>query len=103
MSCPSHKKPEKRDYKCENKEFASKPKEKKRRAGRVKARRQMIKEGRAHKGDGKDIHHKDGNPENNSMGNLAVQSTKQNRNHWDDDIDLKRMRNKAAKKAMRKA
>ena len=103
MSCPSHKDPKKRDYKCENREFASKPKEKKRRAGRVKARRQMIKEGRAHKGDGKDIHHKDGNPRNNSLKNLTVQSTKQNRNHWDDDTDLKKLRKKVSKKLSRKA
>jgi len=54
-------------------------KQKKNRAGRNKIRRQMEREGRVSKGDGKDIHHVDGNPRNNSMGNTVVQSRSSNR------------------------
>ena len=68
----------KRDYKQEAKYHAS-PKQKKRRAARNAARRTAIKTGRASKGDGKDIHHLDGNPRNNSRSNLAVRSQGSNR------------------------
>lgn len=68
----------KRDYKQEAKYHAS-PKQKKRRAARNAARRAAIKTGRASKGDGKDIHHLDGNPNNNSSGNTVVRSRSSNR------------------------
>ena len=35
--------------------------------------------GRVRVGDGKDIHHKDNNPRNNSSGNVRVMSAKVNR------------------------
>jgi hypothetical protein len=38
----------------------------------------MVKAGKAHKGDGKDVGHKNGNPTDNRKGNLAVQSKKAN-------------------------
>lgn len=59
--------------------YNSKPEQKKRRAARNAARRKMIKAGKARKGDGKDIHHKDGNPKNNSSSNLSVTTKKKNR------------------------
>lgn len=68
-----------RDYKKEYREYHSKPKQKKNRAKRNAARRMMIKEGRARKGDGKEVDHKDGNPNNNSSSNLRVVSKKTNR------------------------
>ena len=68
-----------RDYKKEYREYHSKPKQKKRRAGRNKARRIMKMLGRDRKGDGKDVDHKDRNPENNSKKNLRVESKKTNR------------------------
>tara|TARA_R110000796_G_scaffold63155_5_gene145611 strand:+ start:239 stop:460 length:222 start_codon:yes stop_codon:yes gene_type:complete len=68
-----------RDYKKEYREYHSKPKQKKRRAGRNKARRIMKMLGRVRKGDGKDVDHKDRNPENNSKKNLRVESKKTNR------------------------
>jgi len=68
-----------RDYKKEYREYHSKPKQKKRRAGRNKARRIMKMLGRVKKGDGKDVDHKDRNPENNSKKNLRVESKKTNR------------------------
>jgi|TARA_R110002012_G_scaffold154946_4_gene315680 hypothetical protein len=68
-----------RDYKREYREYHSKPDQKKRRAGRNRARRIMSMLKRVKKGDGKDVHHKDGNPENNSKKNLRVESKKTNR------------------------
>ena len=68
-----------RDYKKEYKEYHSKTEQKKRRAGRNAARRIMKMVGRVKKGDGKDVHHKDGNPKNNSRKNLAVESASKNR------------------------
>ena len=35
--------------------------------------------GKVKKGDGKDVHHKDGNPRNNAKSNLRVQSASTNR------------------------
>ena len=59
--------------------YNSKPEQKKRRAKRNAARRKMIKAGRARKGDGKDVAHKDNNPHNNSGSNLSLQSRSRNR------------------------
>jgi hypothetical protein len=46
-----------RDYKDEYKKFQSSEEQKKYRAARNKARREATREGRVHKGDGKDIDH----------------------------------------------
>lgn len=59
--------------------YNSKPEQKKRRAQRNAARAKMIKAGKARKGDGKDVAHRDNNPKNNSMSNLSVQSKAKNR------------------------
>ena len=67
-----------RDYKQEAKYHAT-DKQKKRRAARNRVRKEAIKTGRVSKGDGKDIHHLDGNPTNSSRGNLAVRSQSSNR------------------------
>ena len=68
-----------RDYAREYKRFQSTKKAKKDRAARNKARRQALAEGRVHRGDGKEIDHKDSNPSNNSKSNLRVVSRKFNR------------------------
>ena len=68
-----------RDYAKEYREYHSRPSQIRRRSARNKARRKMIKAGLARKGDGKDVHHKDGNPLNNGRGNLAVTTKKKNR------------------------
>lgn len=68
-----------RNYKEEYKDFHSKPKQKKRRAGRNAARRKMAAAGKVKKGDGKDVHHKDGNSLNNKKKNLRVESRSKNR------------------------
>jgi hypothetical protein len=59
--------------------YNSKPEQKKRRAMRNKARREMIAAGKVRKGDGKDVAHKDNNPMNTSSSNFAVQSKAKNR------------------------
>ena len=41
----------------------------------------MIKAGKARKGDGKDVMHKNGNPHNNSLSNLSVGSKAENRSY----------------------
>ena len=58
-------------------EYESSTVQKRRRAKRNAARKMLESEGKVSKGDGKDVHHKDGNPENNSKSNLTVTSHKQ--------------------------
>lgn len=48
-------------------------------ASRKRARRKMEKAGKARKGDGKDVHHKNGNPKDNRRGNLKAVSKSSNR------------------------
>jgi hypothetical protein len=68
-----------RDYAKEYREHGGTEKQKKRRAARNKARRHMEQAGRVHKGDGREVDHKDYNPENNSPGNLRVVDETTNR------------------------
>lgn len=70
-----------RNYRKEYDNYQGKPEQKKRRAKRNAARRKMIASGRARKGDGKDVAHKDGNPNNNSAKNLKSQSRSKNRSY----------------------
>jgi len=69
----------KRDYKKEYRDFHGKRAQKKRRAARNAARKKMEKSGSARKGDGKDVHHKDGNPMHNGRGNLSITTRLYNR------------------------
>lgn len=59
--------------------FQSSKKAKKDRAARNKARRQALREGKVHRGDNKDVDHKDSNPQHNSKSNLRVVSRTFNR------------------------
>jgi hypothetical protein len=68
-----------RNYKKEYKNYHSKSKQKKRRAGRNKGRRLAIKKYGKAKLAGKDVDHKDRNPHNNSRSNLRIQSKRKNR------------------------
>lgn len=68
-----------RDYAKEYREYHAKPEQKQRRAARNAARRKMVKAGLASKGDGRDVHHKNRNPQDNSSRNLSVTSRKKNR------------------------
>ena len=70
---------EARDYKSEYANYHGKPEQRANRSKRVLARRLMVKLGRAEKGDGKDIDHKDGNPQNNSVSNLRSRNKSENR------------------------
>ena len=63
------------------KRYNAKPEQLKRRAARNAARREMIKAGKASKGDGKDVMHKNGNPLNNAKSNLKVGSKTENRSY----------------------
>ena len=68
-----------RDYKAEYQRYHSKPEQKKRRAGRNKARKLMISKHGKKAVAGKDIDHKDRNPCNNCSSNLRIQSKSKNR------------------------
>ena len=68
-----------RNYRKEYDNYHSKPSQKKRRAGRNKARRIMVRAGKAKKGDGKDVAHKDNNPLNAKLKNIRMESRKSNR------------------------
>jgi len=68
-----------RNYKKEYKNYQGKPEQKKRRAMRNKVRRMLMKAGKVKKGDGKDVHHKDGNPMNHNKSNLKVVRRSKNR------------------------
>ena len=66
-----------RDYKKEYKNYQGKPDQIKKRASRNAARAKVAKTGADIKG--KDVDHKNGNPKDNSKGNLRVQSKSTNR------------------------
>jgi len=68
-----------RNYKKEYKNYQGKPEQKKRRAMRNKVRRMMLRKGKVKKGDGKDVHHKDGNPMNSKKSNLKIVRRSKNR------------------------
>lgn len=70
-----------RDYKKEYNDYHAKPEQKKNRAKRNNARRRLEREGRVHKGDGKDVDHKKPlhNGGGNSKNNLRVKSKGANR------------------------
>jgi len=68
-----------RDYRAEYDNYHARPDQKKKRANRNSARRKLAKQGRVKKGDGMDVHHKDGNPLNNSPSNLQALRAKINR------------------------
>jgi hypothetical protein len=69
----------KRNYKQEAR--TESPLRKKKRAMRNKARRVAKKAGLVKKGDGKDVHHRDGNAMNNKRSNLSVKSASKNRSY----------------------
>lgn len=70
-----------RDYKSDYAKFQSSPQDKKNRAARNAARRELEKEGRVKKGDGKDVDHKVPLSKNgsNRKSNLRVMSKSTNR------------------------
>lgn len=85
-----------RDYSREYRRFQSSKKAKKDRAARNKARRQALREGRVHRGDNKDIDHKDSNPSHNSRSNLRVVSRSFNRSRKENSRRRGSRRNKSS-------
>ena len=70
-----------RNYTSEYKKYQKKQVQKKNRASRNAARNLLIKSGRVKKGDGKDVAHKNGNPRDNRLKNLAVVRKSKNRSY----------------------
>ena len=68
-----------RDYKEEYRRYHSKPEQRRRRSARNKARRLMIKKRGKSAVKGRDVDHRDRNPENNSPSNLRIQKPSENR------------------------
>ena len=68
-----------RNYRQEYDRYQGTTAQKKRRASRNAARRVAVASGKAKKGDGKDVAHKDNNPYNNNKSNLKMASRKNNR------------------------
>lgn len=61
--------------------YQSKPDQIKKREARNRARYQMIKMGKAHKGDGRDVMHKDGHALHNVKSNWKMGSQRANRSY----------------------
>lgn len=70
-----------RDYDKEYREYQGKPEQKKRRAQRNAARRKAEREGKVHKGDGKEVDHNDHSNRRGKLdnSNVRVVSRKANR------------------------
>lgn len=68
-----------RDYTREYKRFQSSKKAKRDRAARNKARREALREGKVHRGDSKEVDHKDSVATHNTKSNLRVVSRTFNR------------------------
>ena len=68
-----------RNYRSEYDNYQSRPEQKKNRASRNAARAAMVKAGKAKKGDGNDVAHRNGDPRDNRSSNLVAQSKSKNR------------------------
>jgi len=69
----------KRNYRKEYDNYHSSPEQKKNRAARNASRAALIRSGKAYRGHGKAVHHKDGNPRNTKASNLRVTLKSKNR------------------------
>lgn len=85
-----------RDYAREYRRFQSSKKAKRERAARNRNRRQAEREGRVHKGDGKEIDHKDSSALHNSGSNLRVVSRTFNRSRKENSRRRGSRRNKSS-------
>jgi len=61
------------------KEYNGTPEQRAKRSSRTSLRNKKIRKGQLKVGDGKDVHHKDGNPLNNSSDNIQITSASRNR------------------------
>ncbi len=72
---------EKTGRKLAQRKYEDTPKQVKRREKRNQARRTLERQGKVHKGDKKDVMHKDGNPNHNTSKNWKVGSQHANRSY----------------------
>lgn len=72
-----------RNYRKEYNDYQGKPEQIKERASRNKARREMIKAGKARVGDGLDVAHLNDDEMSNRRSNLRMQSKARNRSNND--------------------
>ncbi len=95
-SCPSHNGSKKRDYGCEYEANHKSPEAKRKRNDRNRNRRKAEKEGRVHKGDGKELHSPSGH---SKKGNKVIaQDAKENENYWNDGrSDIKEIKAKISR------
>lgn len=85
---PNNRSESDRNYKEEYRKWHSSEEAKKRRAQRNAARREMEEDGRVHKGDGKDVDHKNNNLGgnlSNARSNLRVMDRSENRSRNNND------------------
>ena len=68
-----------RNYRKEYDDYHGTEEQRSNRSKRVLARRLLMRLGKVKKGDGKDVDHRDGNPQNNSKNNLRVRDRSENR------------------------
>ena len=92
-SCPSHNGSKKRDYSCEYKQQRKDKKAVEKKNDRNRNRRKAEKEGRVHKGDGKELHSPSGH---SKKGNKVIaQDARENENYWNDGrSDIKEIKAK---------
>jgi len=81
-------------YRHEYDKYQSSEEAKKDRASRNSARRSALRSGLVHKGDGKDVDHKNSNPRQNGRRNLRVVSRATNRGKTEDSRRKRSPRNK---------
>lgn len=79
MAGDSKKKSNAKPSSVRQRKYNSSPEQKRRRAQRNAARKKMEKAGKAKKGDGKDVDHKNYNTANNDSGNLRMMDKSKNR------------------------
>lgn len=82
-------------YEHEYAKWGGTTKYKKDRASRNKARRELEREGRVHKGDGNSVDHKDSNPRDDAESNLRVMTKRANAARKEDSRRKGSSRNKA--------
>lgn len=79
MPAKGYRKPGAKEASVKKRAFNAKPEQKKRRAERNASRRKMVEAGKAHKGDGKDVDHRNHNTKDQSASNLKMMDKSKNR------------------------
>ena len=79
MPNKGYRKPNAKKRSIRERGYQGKADQRKNRSSRNKARKSVVKRRGKSAVKGKDVHHRDGNPKNNSTKNLAVTSIKKNR------------------------